>query len=104
MTRDVCGEWDVEIDASADAFQFDVDEVCHVLILPPAVPSDVPDDGQDVGRGRRVIFVHDVLHRFFPLDRQQLVGLSPTVGQDAVVEVFLLEESHIDERHATGVE
>lgn len=56
VTRDVCGERDIEIDASADALQFDVDKVCHVLILSPAVPSDIPDYGQDVGRGRRVIF------------------------------------------------
>lgn len=104
VTRDVCGQRDVQTEAQADPLELAVDQMSTVLILLPLVLLHVPYDRQHVGRCASVILVDDVLHRFLPLYCQQLVRLPSPVGENTVLKVVLSEKSHVDKGHAAGVE
>ena len=53
--------------------------------------------------GTAFIFGHDSFHALLPLDCQLLPCLSPAVCQDAVLQVRLIQISHVNERHSAGV-
>ena len=46
----------------------------------------------------------NILHTPFPFDEKLLPRLSSTVGKDAVLQVFLPQISHVNERHTPYVE
>ena len=75
-----------------------------VLVLSASVGIHVPNYRQQIKGGLRIIFIDDLLHGLFPFDEQLLSRFLPAIREYAVLKVFLLQVSHVDERHSTGVE
>lgn len=78
--------------------------MCCIFILPPIIFPDIPDDGQEIGRAGSVILVDNLLHGLFPLYEQSLMGLLPTIGQHAILQILLFQIGHVHKRHPAGVE
>ena len=76
----------------------------RILVLPASVGMHVPNYRQQIRSGVRIIFIDDLLHGFFPFDEQLLSRFLPAVREYAVLQIFLLQVSHVDERHSPGVE
>ena len=97
------GERNLQSGQPCDFLQLTVRAGDGVPVLVPVV--GVGEDGQQIGiGGRGGVFVDEVLHACFPFDAQLLAGFVPAVDENVVLQIFLAQVGHVDERHAAGVE
>ena len=98
VATDVGGEGDGQLELSADEVQVVVGAVAGLQVVLALVGVGPCDDGQEVGRVvGRGMSVEDVLRVFFPFHPEFLSGLFAPVGEDALPEVILAQEGHVDE-------
>lgn len=104
VTGDVARQGYVQSQSHTQLFQFVIYQMRRILVLPAGVGIHVFNHRQQIGSADRILFVDNFLHGFFPFDEQLLSRFLPAIREYAVLQVFLLQISHIDERHSPGVE
>lgn len=72
-----------------DDFQVTVQHMQGVQVLASFAFARRADDGQEEGRFRACVPVHDFLHGFLPPYGKKLVGFAAAVGQQVVLPVLL---------------
>ena len=104
VTGDVVRQGYVQSQSHTQLFQFVIYQMRRILVLPAGVGIHVPDYRQQIRSPVRIVFVDNFLHGFFPFDEQLLSRFLPAIREYAVLQVFLLQISHVDKGHSPGVE
>ena len=104
MAGDITRQRNFQTEPLSYLFQFVVYEMCAASVLCATVRAVLLNNGQQIQTLPGIVFVYDFLHGFLPFDEQLLAGFLAAVAQYAALQVFLLQESHVDKRHPSGIE
>ena len=89
-------------------FSYFLQQMIHPMkfvgVLFPIILVPFCDDRQKVFRFIYRVFVNNLLHTSVPFDEKLLPRLSSAIGKDAVLQVFLPQISHVNERHTPCIE
>ena len=80
-----------------------VDVVAGVAVGASLVESGIADDGKEIVAFVFGVLVEYHLHLFCPFDDELLTGLAATIGDVAVFEVSLFQESHVNKAHPSEI-
>ena len=97
------GQRDRDSDHFGYAFEIVVDVVASVAVGVSLVGAGIADYRQKIVGGVFRVLVENHLHFLCPFDYKLLAGLAAAVSDVAVFEVCLLQESHVDEAHASEI-
>ena len=97
MARDITRQRNFQAEPFSYLFQFIVYKMCAVLVLCAAIRAVLLDNGQQIKSLPGIVFIYNFLHGLLPFDEQLLVGFLSAVAQYTALQVFLLQESHVDE-------
>ena len=103
MAGNVEGQGDCYSDHSGNTFKAMVDVVAGVAVGATLVESGIADNGQQVVALVFEVLVLYHLHFLRPFDDELLACLAATIGDVAVFEVSLFQESHVDEAHSSEI-